>query len=247
MDAADSRVFRQPMWRGMRDALALPAWIVSLALMGIGPMARDVGFPFVAAVLSTLLMWAGPAQMIFFGMLSAGASLTAIGIAVTLSAIRLMPMAVSIIPLVRSGKPSGPMLMYVSHLVAVTAWVEGIRRLPRMPEEDRLPYFLGFGTACMLLATLFTAIGYLLAGTTPLTVGAALLFMSPAFFIVSLVAGARFTSDWVAVASGFGMAPLFQYLFGRGSALFLTGIIGGTLAFVLRRREQARAAAGQGQ
>ncbi|MGL5736393.1 MAG: AzlC family ABC transporter permease [Beijerinckiaceae bacterium] len=229
--------------RGAIDALKLPAWIVSLALMGIGPMARDVGFPFLAAVLSTLLMWAGPAQMIFFGMLSAGASLTAVAIAVTLSAIRLLPMAVSIIPLLRAGKPSAPTLIYVSHLVAVTAWVEGIRRLPAMPPEERLPYFLGFGTACMVLATFFTGLGYFLSGSLPVTLGAALLFMSPAFFIVSLVAGAQMRSDWFAVIAGFGLAPLFQYLFGRGSALFLTGLIGGTLAFLLRRWEQARRAA----
>lgn len=246
MDAEAAQPLQRFFWRGARDAIALPAWIVSLALMGIGPMARDVGFPFLAAVLSTLLIWAGPAQMIFFGMLSAGASLTAVAIAVTLSAIRLMPMAVSIIPLLRAGKPSGPTLFYASHLVAVTAWVEGIRRLPSMPEQERLPYFLGFGTACMVLATIFTALGFFLAGTTPLTIGAALLFMSPAFFIVSLVAGARFASDWVAVASGFCLAPLFQYLFGRGSALFFTGLIGGTLAFLLRRREQARAARSAG-
>ena len=155
-------------WVGVRDALALPAWIVSLALMGIGPMARDIGFPALAAILSTLLMWAGPAQMIFFGMLSAGASLTAVAIAVTLSAIRLLPMAVSIIPLLRHSKPSHGTLIYVSHLVAVTAWVEGIRRLPSMPPEERLPYFLGFGTACMILATILTGLGYFLAGTVPL-------------------------------------------------------------------------------
>ncbi|MGL4324614.1 MAG: AzlC family ABC transporter permease [Beijerinckiaceae bacterium] len=241
MDAGSGQSSKH-FWAGARDALALPAWIVSLALMGIGPMARDIGFPALAAILSTLLMWAGPAQMIFFGMLSAGASLTAVAIAVTLSAIRLLPMAVSIIPLLRHSKPSHGTLIYVSHLVAVTAWVEGIRRLPSMPPEERLPYFLGFGTACMVLATIFTGLGYFLAGTVPLTVGAALLFMSPAFFIVSLVGGAKFKGDWFAVGAGFCMAPLFQYLFGRGSALFLTGLIGGTLAFLLRRWETARAA-----
>lgn len=229
-------------WKGARDALALPAWIVSLALMGIGPMARDVGFPFLAAVLSTLLIWAGPAQMIFFGMLSAGASLTAVAVAVTLSAIRLLPMGVSIIPMLRAGKPSTPVLVYASHLIAVTAWVEGNRRLPSMPEQERLPYFIGFGTACMTLATLFTGIGYFLAGTVPLTLGAALLFMSPAFFIVSLVGSARFKGDWFAVFAGFSLAPFFQYLSGRGSALFFTGIVGGTIAFAIRRWETKRAA-----
>ena len=37
------------------------------SLIGVGSLAQDVGFPLMVAVLSTLLMWAGPAQVILFG------------------------------------------------------------------------------------------------------------------------------------------------------------------------------------
>jgi len=51
-------------WRvalaGMRDALSLPAWVVGFGLVGIGSLARDVGYPVEVAVLSTMLVWAGP-------------------------------------------------------------------------------------------------------------------------------------------------------------------------------------------
>jgi hypothetical protein len=37
-------------WRGVRDALAFPAWIVGLSLVGVGSLARDVGVPAGVAV-----------------------------------------------------------------------------------------------------------------------------------------------------------------------------------------------------
>ena len=48
--------------RGARDALVLPAWIVGTSLLGIGSLARDAGFPAGAAVVSTVFIWAAPAQ-----------------------------------------------------------------------------------------------------------------------------------------------------------------------------------------
>ena len=48
--------------RGVRDALALPAWVVSFSLLGIGSLARDAGVPAGAAGLATVRIWAAPAQ-----------------------------------------------------------------------------------------------------------------------------------------------------------------------------------------
>src|SRR3954453_24160051 len=42
-------------WRGVRDALAYPAWIVGFSLFGVGSLARDAGLPAGASVLSTCL------------------------------------------------------------------------------------------------------------------------------------------------------------------------------------------------
>ena len=41
--------------------------------------------------------------------------------------------------------------------MAVTVWTENLRRLPSVPEAERMAYFLGFGNACLWLATLATA------------------------------------------------------------------------------------------
>src|SRR5215218_3288666 len=60
------RTDRAVFWRGARDALALTAWVLGFSLLGVGSLARDAGFPAGAAVLSTMLMWAGPAQAVLF-------------------------------------------------------------------------------------------------------------------------------------------------------------------------------------
>src|SRR3954464_4529778 len=105
--------------RGVRDALALPAWVVGLSLFAVGSLAGETGFPGGTAVLSTLLIWAGPAQVIFFARIAAGTALPgaarviffaagaagpplpAVARAVGLSSIRLLPMAMSLLPLLR--------------------------------------------------------------------------------------------------------------------------------------------------
>jgi len=55
---------KQAYWRGAYEAMQGPAFFVAVALTGIGGLARDVGHPVGAAMLSTLLIWAGPAQII---------------------------------------------------------------------------------------------------------------------------------------------------------------------------------------
>ena len=62
----------RPALIGFRDALMLPAWVVGLGLVGVGSLARDVGYPVEVAVLSTMLVWAGPSQVIFFASIAAG-------------------------------------------------------------------------------------------------------------------------------------------------------------------------------
>jgi predicted branched-subunit amino acid permease len=69
----------------------------------------------------------------------------------------------------------------------------------------------------------------------PALVTAALLFMTPLYFILSLIATSRSPMDLAAVAIGCGLSPVL-YLVMPGFDLLATGLIGGTLAYVLGRR-----------
>ena len=233
------RTDQAAFWRGARDALSLPAWVLGFSILGIGSLARDAGFPAGAAVLSTVVMWAGPAQAIFFASVAAGTSFPVIALAVTLSSIRLLPMTVAVLPLLRRPGQSLATQLAAAHFIAVTMWVEGLRRLPPLPAPERVPYFFGFALACLTTCTAATYIGYFLLGALPLALAAGLLFLTPIFFSVSLVAGAQSLADWAAMLFGAALTPLFAVLLGKDFDLLAAGLIGGTAGYAVgkaRRR-----------
>jgi len=230
----------RPFMRGVREALALPAWVVGLSLVGVGSLARDVGFPAGAAVLSTVLMWAAPAQVILFAGLAAGTALPLIAVAVGLSSIRFLPMTMTILPLIRRPGQGVAFQALAAHYVAMTLWVEGQRRLPHIDPADRPAYYLGFGNACIVLCAASTAIGYHLVGALPAPLAAGILFMTPVFFAIALCAGARTAADWSALVLGAALAPVANATLGADFDLLAAGLIGGTAAYLVGRRRRAR-------
>lgn len=223
------------VWTGIRDALTLPAWVVGFSVLGIGSLAHDVGHPAGAVMLSTLLIWASPAQVILYGGLAAGTALPAIALAICLSSIRFLPMTISILPLLRRPGQRLPLQLLAAHYIAVTVWVESMRRLPGMPGEERVGYYFGFANATIGVSCLMTGLGYYLAGTVPGPLGAGLLFLTPLFFTISLAGSARTVTDWSAILLGFVLAPLSTAAVGRDFDLLATGLVGGTAAYLVGR------------
>src|SRR5262249_40955290 len=113
--------------------------------------------------------------------------------------------------------------------------VEAQRRLPLVPAELRLATHFGLGLAFWVAMMTGTMAGYALAGSVPPMVSATLLFLTPIYFLLSLLATARVRMDFLAIGIGCALAPVF-YLVTPGFDLLATGLIGGTLAFLLRKR-----------
>src|SRR5882672_6472521 len=123
----DSPSWQSPLrafaW-GLRSVASTVLTLVLFATyLGIGALAHDTKFSLLWALLSTLLVWAGPAQIILISTLGSGATVVQAAIAVTLSAIRLFPMVVSVLPLLRTPTTKRRHLMLVAHFVAITLWV----------------------------------------------------------------------------------------------------------------------------
>ncbi len=221
--------------RAIVDAMSGPAFFVGIAFLGIGGLARDAGHPVGAAVLSTFLIWAGPGQIIYYGLLAAKASKLAVAVAVCLSSIRFLPMCVSLLPLLRTEKTRFPLQLYAAHFVSVTVWAECMRRVPLMPRGERMTYYLGFALACILTSATFTALGFYLLQAVPPVFGAALLFVSPLYFLIAVMKGARGLLDWSALGFGLVLTPPAVALVGGGLDLLAVGLAGGTIAYVLQR------------
>jgi hypothetical protein len=73
----------------------------------------------------------------------------------------------------------------------------------------------------------------------PLAAG--LLFLTPIFFTVSLVAGARTVADWAAMLLGAALAPAFNALLGKDFDLLAAGLVGGTMAYGFGKIERGQA------
>lgn len=225
---------RQWAWRGVRASFTSVQGIVLFAgFVGFGGLVHDVNFPLGAAVLSTLLVWALPAQVLLVGGFAAGNSLPVIALAVGLSSVRLFPMVASLLPMLRGRSGLGTQLL-ASHYIAVTAWVEGIRLLPPLPADARMPFFLGLANAFLLICTTGTIAGYLLAGTLPQSLANGLLFLTPISFLLQLMRNARETVDWLALGFGLLLAPIFAQIGGRFDLLWI-GLIGGGAAYLVHR------------
>lgn len=208
--------------------------------ISLGALAHDLGFPSLWLAISTMLVWAAPAQVIVIMGLSTGGPLIEIAVAVSLSGIRLLPMVVALLPVVKAPSTRFRDLILPAHFTAISMWVEALRLAPKIPHAARIPYVNGIGVAFMGSAVISGMAGYYLASLLPVLLVSALLFLTPMSFLSSAVRNSQLLSDRLALVVGLFMTPLLAWL-GVGLDLMWTGVVGGTLAYAIHRfREAAR-------
>jgi len=205
---------------------------------GIGAIAHDFGFSVTWALFSTLLVWAGPAQVILISTLGAGASLIEVSIAVGLSSVRLLPMVVALLPLLKAPDTRTWQLLLPAHFTAVSMWVEALRLLPQQPREQRIAFCNGLGCGYGLTACSATVTGFYLAASLPPLMSAALLFLTPVAFLMSTLRNSRMLVDRLALAFGLVLGPLFAW-WQLGLDLMWSGIVAGTAAYLVHRMREA--------
>jgi predicted branched-subunit amino acid permease len=206
--------------------------------VSIGALAHDLGFPLPWVVLSSLLIWAAPAQLILISALGAGAPPLEVALAVGLSGMRLLPMVVALMPLLKTPATRTRDLIVPAHFTAISMWIESLRLLPKLPRAARIAFANGLGASLMAGAMVASIIGFQLAQALPSLLVAALLFLSPMSFLISAVRNARVTADRVALVVGLVLAPFLAW---RGVELDLmwTGLIGGGAAYAAHRLREA--------
>jgi predicted branched-subunit amino acid permease len=208
--------------------------------IGMGALAHDFALGAWWFALSTLLVWASPAQVILVSALGAGAAPIEVAIAVGLSGIRLFPMVVALLPLLRGPSTRLRELLLPTHFTSVSMWVESLRLLPALPRERRIAFCNGLSVGYMGTAVIFGFAGYYLAAGLPPLFAGILLFLTPLSFLISTARNCREMVDRLALVLGLILGPLLTY-WHVGLDLMWTGIVGGSLAYgVHRLREAAR-------
>ena len=221
---------------------AISATILSLVLfvtyIGIGALSHEAQFSLLWAILATVLVWAGPAQIILVTTLASGASIVQSAIAVTVSAIRLFPMVVAVLPLMRTEKTKRRHLVLVAHFTAVTLWVECYRFLPHVPRERRVAFIHGLGCGLMSIGLTATIIGYELAANLSQTLASAILLLTPLAFLFSTARNSKTLADTLALMLGLVLYPVAA-LMNSGLDILVSGVVAGTVAYGVHRWREA--------
>ena len=213
------------------------AYVLIGTYIGIGALAQGFGFSLDWMVLSTILVWAAPAQVILISTLPT-ASLIEVAVAVALSSIRFMPMVVAVLPMLRRPDTRLRHLLLPAHLTAISVWVEAMRLLPDVPREERIAFYNGMGTGLIASAIAASAVGFYMAGTLPPQFAAALLFLTPLSLLMSVSRNSRQLIDRVALGLGLVLGPVIASM-KIGLDLLWTGIIAGTIAYIVHRLREA--------
>jgi predicted branched-subunit amino acid permease len=225
--------------KGARSALtSVFALVLFGTYIGYGALSHDLGFSLAWAVLSTGLVWAGPAQVIVVSTLGTGSTLIQAAIAVALSGLRLLPMVVALLPTIKTPQTPLRSLLLPAHFTAVSMWVESLRLAPGLPRERRIAFCNGLGTGLMASATIATVIGFFMAATLPSVLAGAVLFLTPMSFLVSTARNSKELVDRLALLLGLIFAPLFALTELQLDLLF-AGLAAGTTAYLIHRLRRA--------
>jgi predicted branched-subunit amino acid permease len=202
--------------------------------VGIGALAHDLGFGVGWTLAATALIWAAPGQVILMSALGSGASPIEAALAISVSGVRFLPMVVSLLPLIKGPRVRPWQLIAPAHLTAISVWVEALPLLPAVPRDERIGFVNGLGLGLMMPTLVGTAVGFYLAAELPVLLAAALMFLTPMSFLVSVARNSRQLPDRLALGAGLAIAPALA-LAGVEFDLVWTGLVGGTLAYAIDR------------
>lgn len=222
------------MWRGARETTIIPAALLFTTFIGFGALTSETGLSLLDTLFMSAFIYALPGQVVLVDQIGRGASIVTAALAVTATGVRLLPMTVALLPMIRDRGIPKWMEFAAAHFVAVTVWVESLRRAPAVPRHLRAAYVLGIGIWLVFASCCGALIGFLLAANVPPVIAAALLFMTPLYFMLAMIGSARGVEGLAPIILGGMLGPLFHMLIPELD-LALAGLVGGTLSFWISR------------
>ena len=230
---------RSAFYEGSLHAAGIPALVLAAGYMGFGALAAGNGLSFVGTMLSTLLIWALPGQLVLVEMQSLGAPFFAVLLSVVVSAARFLPMTVVMMPLLREAGGKQSHYYAAAQLIAMTGWAWTMARFPSIPPERRLGYFFGFALTLMASASAATAVGFIAGDLLPPLAKVALIFMSPMYFLLILTGSTSDSLGRTAIVFGAIVGPIAHFVTPQWSVL-VAGVLGGTLGYAAHRAWRRR-------
>jgi predicted branched-subunit amino acid permease len=207
------------------------------AMTGFGSLAGDAGTPLWAAVALTIGVWSMPGQVAFVDLYSSGASLLVVLLIVTVANIRMFPLTIATIPLLREGRGIKASHFMMAQLNSVTSYV----RLADVADREsdvraRIGFFTAFTIGTFVVGTIGTILGFTLAENLPAAGVQALIFLTPLYLLL-LTARSPKAQVQLAVVAGCVLVPAFHVWIGA-LGIVVGGVVAGTIAFVATSRRK---------
>lgn len=230
---------KHPFVTGAITALSPPGLVLIVTFFAFGALVSSLDLPFELALGMTIFMFAIPGQVVLVDELARGGSLITAAIATTFSAIRLMPLAFSMMPILRTDNTPKWKEILISHFIAVTVWTQSMLSLPHIEPKHRADHCLGFCLALLVLTITATIIGFNFAHHLPKYLASASLMVTPIYFFLSLFKTASNKTDQLAFFMGTIIAiPMVLYT--PEIALIGAGLIAGTFAYYVQSAKQKK-------
>lgn len=220
--------------KGAKDAFSSPGLVLITTFFAFGALANSIGANLLTALGLTAFVFAIPGQVVLLDEVSRNSSLVAVFIATSLTAIRLFPLTMSLMPVMRTKNTPRWLVYLLAHFIAVTVWVQSMIALPKIQKECRISYCLGLCMCLLALTSIATILGFLAASHLPSNINAALLMVTPIYFFLSLFFTAKSKQDQYAFLFGAILGGAFMFIVPE-FALIAAGFIGGTIAYFLER------------
>ncbi len=226
---------------GFRDCVVAPGWGVFAAMAGFGSIAGEAGESLWRALALMAGLWSMPGQVAFVELSAEGAAGWTLILAVTVANLRMLPLTLGSIPLLRGAQGIGPRHFWLAQINSVTGFVQLRDAAARITEPERLAhYFEGFCVGTLVLGALGTTIGHTLASRLPDQGLRTLIFVTPLYLLL-LTGRTRDPMMLSAAALGCLAVPL-AHLWSPGWGVVAGGLVAGTAAFAVhearRRRSQ---------
>ena len=197
-----------------------------------GAFLNSSGFSLLESFFSTFFAFALPGQFVMADMLIAGGNLINVFFAVLLTNARLFPMTISIMPLIKDKKVKRWKYYLISHLVAVTAWINMFAVYKKVNKNHRYEYFLGLAGCLWITSILFTVLGFMSSSLVNDKILIGLVFFNPMYFLVMTLSNITTRKLFSILMMSAILGPLL-YNLNDNWGILSAGFLAGTIGFLL--------------
>ena len=217
---------------GFRDCVVAPGWGVFAAMAGFGSIAGEAGESLWRALVLMAGLWSMPGQVAFVELSAEGVVGLSMIVAVTVANLRMLPLTLASIPLLRDERGIRPRHFWLAQINSVTGFVQLKDASGRIEDQRSLArYFEGFCVGTLLLGALGTTLGHSLASHLPEQGLRTLIFVTPLYLLL-LTVRTRDAMMLSAAALGCVAVPL-GHLWSADWGVIAGGLAAGTLAFAV--------------